>query len=78
MPSGILVPQPGIEPVPPAVEVRSPNHWTARESREEIWVEVRGWAKGRLNLAHLKNSNIIESKVEVIGQKGDNHKKAIF
>ena len=28
---GILVPQPGIEPVPPAVEVRSPNHWTARE-----------------------------------------------
>ena len=28
---GILVPQPGIEPRPPAVEVWSPNHWTARE-----------------------------------------------
>ena len=28
---GILVPQPGIEPVPPAVEAWSPNHWTARE-----------------------------------------------
>ena len=27
----ILVPPPGIEPVPPAVEVLSPNHWTARE-----------------------------------------------
>lgn len=27
---GILVPQPGIEPGPPAVEVRKPNHWTAR------------------------------------------------
>ena len=27
----ILVPQPGIEPVPPAVEVHSPNHWPARE-----------------------------------------------
>ena len=27
----ILVPQPGDEPVPPAVEVRSPNHWTTRE-----------------------------------------------
>ena len=27
----ILVPQPGIEPVPPAVEARSLNHWTARE-----------------------------------------------
>ena len=28
---GILVPRPGIEPVPPAVEVQSLNHWTARE-----------------------------------------------
>ena len=28
---GILVPQPGIEPTPPAVEVRSLNHWTAGE-----------------------------------------------
>ena len=28
---GILVPQPGIEPRPSAVRVRSPNHWTARE-----------------------------------------------
>ena len=27
---GILVPQAGIEPVPPAVEARSLNHWTAR------------------------------------------------
>ena len=28
---GILVPQPGIEPTPPTVEVWSPNHWTPRE-----------------------------------------------
>ena len=27
----ILVPQPEIEPVPPAVEVRSPDHWTTTE-----------------------------------------------
>ena len=27
----ILVPWPGIEPRPPAVEAPSPNHWTARE-----------------------------------------------
>ena len=27
----ILVPRPGIEPVPPAVEGWSLNHWTARE-----------------------------------------------
>ena len=31
MAGGILVPQPGIEPVPPAVEVWSLNHWTMRE-----------------------------------------------
>ena len=29
---GILVPQPGTEPVPPAVEVQSLNHWTAGKS----------------------------------------------
>ena len=28
---GILVPRPGIEPVPPAVEARSPNHWSTTE-----------------------------------------------
>ena len=27
----ILIPQPGIEPVPPAVEGRRLNHWTPRE-----------------------------------------------
>ena len=27
----ILVPRPGINPVPPALEARSLNHWTARE-----------------------------------------------
>ena len=28
---GILVPPPGLEPVPPAVEARNLNHWTLRE-----------------------------------------------
>ena len=28
---GILLPRPGTEPTPPAMEVRSLNHWTARE-----------------------------------------------
>ena len=27
----ILVPRPGIEPGPPAVEAQSPNYWTTRE-----------------------------------------------
>ena len=30
----ILVPWPGVEPMPPAVEARSPNHWTAKEFQE--------------------------------------------
>ena len=25
------VSQPGVKPLPPAVEVKSPKHWTARE-----------------------------------------------
>ena len=29
---GILVPQPGIEPMPPIMEVQSLNHWIARET----------------------------------------------
>ena len=31
MACGILVPQPGMEPRPPAVKAPSPNHWTDRE-----------------------------------------------
>ena len=36
---GILVPQPGIEPAPPALAACSVNHWTAREV--PIWVILR-------------------------------------
>ena len=36
--SWILVPRPGTEPVPPALEAQSPDHWTAREvPRRCIW-----------------------------------------
>ena len=34
---GILVPQPGIEPVPSAGEAQSPNHWPAREFPESAF-----------------------------------------
>ena len=37
---GILVPQPGIEPVPPAVEARILNHWTTREVPKQGFLEV--------------------------------------
>ena len=35
---GILVPRPRIEPVPPALEAWSPNHWTAREVPRKIFI----------------------------------------
>ena len=31
---GILVPQPGAEPMSPTVEAQSHNHWTTREVME--------------------------------------------
>ena len=34
--AGILVPQPGIEPVTPVVEAQSLNHWTAREVQDKF------------------------------------------
>ena len=38
---GILVPRPGIEPVTPAVEVPSPNHWSTREVPRRISKDVQ-------------------------------------
>ena len=37
---GILVPQPGTEPMPPAVEAWSLNHWTAREVPHEYLLSI--------------------------------------
>ena len=34
---GILVPHPGIEPTPPALEVWSLKHWTARDVQELVF-----------------------------------------
>ena len=31
MPCGMFIPQPGIEPIPPAVEAWNVNHWTTRK-----------------------------------------------
>ena len=36
---GILVPQPGIKPMPPAVGVWSLNHWTTREVPITLFLE---------------------------------------
>ena len=47
----ILVPRPGVEPMPPALEARSLNHWTAREVpyNPHFWW---GWVSE--SLSHLR------------------------
>ena len=49
---GILVPRPGIEPVLPAVEAQSPNHWTTREVPEtHLYMKRAGpWLKQELKV----------------------------
>ena len=44
----ILVPPPGINPEPPAVEVQSPNHWTSREFPQifNLWSTNHPWGPG--------------------------------
>ena len=62
---GILVPQPGIEPVFPAVQVWSPNHWTAREFPEiyiyfsycfEIWCVFHTYSTPQIGLTTFQVS----------------------
>ena len=50
---GILVPRPGIEPTPPALEAQSLNHWTAREVPEMKNNLRRLWSKGYIPTCHL-------------------------
>ena len=40
---GILVPQPGIEPGPTAVEAQSPNYWLTQESPIFISLKENTW-----------------------------------
>ena len=57
----ILVPRPGIEPVPPAVEARSPNHWTAR-----VFLQA-GHIKGQTPQA---TANHTPTRPQGLGQQG--------
>ena len=44
----ILVPPPGTEPVPSAVEAWSINHWTAREVPEGVFFFLKTWQNYRM------------------------------
>ena len=50
---GILVPRPGIEPMPPAVEGWSPNHWTAREVQEAVSFVACGKRRHFLDISFI-------------------------
>ena len=54
----ILVPRPGIEPMPPAVEAETPNHWTAREFPMLYFC--------LLNLETLPGSHFVLSNLHVL------------
>ena len=51
----IVVPQSGIEPEPPAVEMQSLNHWTAREIPPAAFLRwnsfTQKWLGGQKNLS---------------------------
>ena len=36
---GVLVPQPGIEPVPFALKAQGPEHWTIRKVPKKIYLK---------------------------------------
>ena len=56
---GILVLWLGIKPMPPAVEVQNPNHWTVR-----VFLEI----KKKISLKYL-DSALIRTRIETIGPK---------
>ena len=59
--SSILVPWPGIEPGPPAVDMQSPNHWTAKEIPSKSVLHSRGithfYLKKESERRFLRNEN---------------------
>ena len=85
---GILVPQPGMEPMPPAVEAWSLNQWTAREvPKNNFWKSVCnvrarcGWMSNA-GRGHSSNDGCVcekmgerKSQVKVKMQLGGKHGK---
>ena len=63
----ILVPQPGIEPMPPGVEVQSLNHWTAREvlAIQILYYYGPCWDSG-----HFRTATVAESIARIEPHSG--------
>ena len=61
MACGILVPQLGIKPMPSAVKVQSPNHWTGREFPKGTILQKR-W---HFNWVWMNEQNLVSKRREV-------------
>ena len=70
MACGILVPQPGIEPAPLALEVQNLNHWTAREvPLVPFLVNLMNW-----NIEHIEGcSESLSSPGDINGGWESDH-----
>ena len=53
---GIFVLQPGIKPMPPAVEVRNLNHWTTKEVSNVLIFDL--WILRQLSAVHILMSQL--------------------
>ena len=71
---GILVPQPGIKPVPPKVEAWSPNHWTARESPRDWGLDP--WTPSPAHSHHRYFSGFKHPKFRANSQEEEEEKES--
>ena len=53
---GILVPRPGIKPMPPAVEAQSLNHWTSREVPRDFFFTFK-----RKKISGFPGSSVVKN-----------------
>ena len=61
---GILVPQPGIKPMPPAVEAWGLNHWTTEEVQGTcLLVQLASWLWGRQSLIQVGTGSFYKGPV---------------
>ena len=58
--SGILAPRPGVEPMSPAPEAQSLNHWTTRDVPINIFEEKKGRGRGK----RKRGRNFTRSKMD--------------
>ena len=62
----ILVPRPGIEPAPPALEAHSLNHWTAREVPDKTAFKIKTVTRDKEGHYIMIKGSIQEEDIAII------------